>query len=115
MRQSGVLAAAGLYAIENNFERMQDDHRRASAIAQFLKTLPSIDLDLESVQTNIIIFGFTDPKVNLDAILADMKAKGLLVSKGTKGKLRIVTHLDISDSDVDNSIEILSEVLKPKN
>ena len=111
MRQAGVLAAAGLYAIKNNVERLADDHKRAKRIADFLSSNDKIDIDLKSVQTNIVIFGFKDQKINTDAISLSLKNKGLLVSKGMKGKLRIVTHLDVDDSDIDYAIQILEKAL----
>ena len=56
MRQSGILAAAGIYALENNVERMEDDHRRARTIAQAIDEMDHVSVDLDAVQTNMVYF-----------------------------------------------------------
>jgi threonine aldolase len=109
LRQSGLLAAAGLYAINNNFDRLKDDHKRAKIIAEFLNNHPAVDIDMNTVQTNIVIFGFHDQKVDLDHLVTKLKNNGLLVSRGTKGKLRIVTHLDANDEDIERAIQIMKD------
>ena len=111
MRQAGVLASACLYAIDNNFKLIQYDHQRAKQIAECLQKIPCVNIDMDSVQTNIVIFGFNDPKVVTSEIITKLKQNGLLVSMGTKGKLRIVTHLDISDDDIEKANKILKENL----
>lgn len=112
MRQGGVLAAAGLYALKNNINRLSEDHKRAKYLAEVLRGIPTVEIDMDSVQTNIVIFGFHSPKIDLEKIVSDLKDGGILVSRGTKGKLRIVTHLDISDSDVDVAAEAFKSVLQ---
>jgi len=111
MRQVGVLAAACLYAIDNNFKLIQHDHKRAKHIADSLQNIPCVNIDMDSVQTNIIIFGFNDPKIDTNEIIAKLKEDGLLVSMGTKGKLRIVTHLDVNDDDIEKANQILKKNL----
>ena len=111
MRQAGILAAACLYAIDNNFKLIQYDHQRAKQLADCLQKIPCIDIDMNSVQTNIVIFSFDDPKIITSEIIGKLKQNGLLVSTGTKGKIRMVTHLDISDDGIEKAIQILKSNL----
>lgn len=111
MRQAGILAAAGIYAIQNNFNRLAEDHKRAKYLADVLSNISVVDLDMESVQTNIIIFGFKDPKVNVENLISKFIENNLLVSRGTKGKIRLVTHLDVDDLKIEKASEILKHIL----
>jgi threonine aldolase len=92
LRQSGYLAAAGIYALKNNINRLEDDHRRAEELGQLLQNLPWIE-KVEPTETNIVIF---EVKKSLDekAVIEKLKAKGILISSMGQGKLRMVTHLD---------------------
>lgn len=110
MRQAGVIAAAGLFALKNNRKRLVEDHQRAKKIATALTEISSVKIDIEDVQTNIILFEPT--KHSVADVIQKCKDEGLLVSFGTKKLVRIVTHLDISDSDVDRAIAILRKILK---
>jgi threonine aldolase len=92
LRQSGYLAAAGIYALKNNINRLEEDHRRANELGQVLQTLPWIE-KVEPTETNILIF---EVKKSLDekSVIEKLKSKGILISSMGQGKLRIVTHLD---------------------
>ena len=95
MRQAGYLAAAGIYALDNNMDRLKEDHRRAKEIAAVLQKLPWI-ASVEPVETNILIFSiqsYLDEK----AITAKLKDKNISISSMGHGKLRIVTHLDYKE------------------
>lgn len=108
MRQAGILAAAGLYALKNNRERMVEDQHRAKHIADALAQSKNIQIDMEAVQTNIVIF----KPINMtpDEAIHKCKEKGLLLSTGRPGTARIITHLDLSQDDVNMAIKILGEV-----
>lgn len=112
MRQAGILAAAGLYAIENNISRLTDDHARARKLAACFKNYPSIQVDLEATQTNIIIIDFLKTGLKAPEIVVKMKEKGLSGIAFSPTKLRLVTHLDVDDEDIDNAIEIITSVLQ---
>ena len=92
MRQSGYLAAAGIYALQNNINRLEEDHKRAKGLGQVLEQLPWIE-KVAPVETNILIF---EVKKALDEkmVIEKFKDKGILISSMGQGKLRIVTHLD---------------------
>lgn len=95
MRQVGYLAAAGIYAIQNNVNRLVDDHRRARQLGDILQTLSWVE-KVEPVETNILIFslkkGFDE-----NLLIEKLKQKSIYISSMGPGKLRIVTHLDYKE------------------
>lgn len=95
MRQAGYLAAAGLYALQNNVGRLEEDHRRAKQLGQVLQQLPWVQA-IEPVETNILIFS-VQPQYNETAIIEKLKQKNIIISSLGKNKLRIVTHLDYKE------------------
>ncbi|MCU7494845.1 MAG: low-specificity L-threonine aldolase [Ignavibacteria bacterium] len=109
MRQIGILAAAGLYALQNNIERLKEDHEKACTIAKSLSENPKVGVDLSSVQTNIIIVKPLSMKP--EEMIMKCKEKGLLISGGKIDSVRIVTHLDAGFEDVKKTVKILEEVL----
>jgi len=108
MRQVGILAAAGLYALENNRKRLKEDHQKARLLAETINKISNLKVDLKSVQTNIVIFETL--KLSVDDALLKCKEKGLLLSVGRVGSLRAITHLDITDSDINKTISIFDKV-----
>ncbi|OGR11518.1 MAG: L-allo-threonine aldolase [Desulfobacterales bacterium RIFOXYA12_FULL_46_15] len=99
MRQAGILAAAGIYALTHNIERLKDDHGNAMALAKGLAQIESITVDLQSVRTNIF---FADIKADMSRLYSFLKERGVIID--TSAHLRLVTHLDISDEDIDYTI-----------
>ena len=95
MRQVGFLAAAGIYALDNNIERLADDHKKAKDIEQLLNSLSYIK-KVEPVETNIIIF-YVEDHLNAEDFISKMEQKNILLTPMGDGKIRIVTHLDFSD------------------
>ncbi|MES2603405.1 MAG: low-specificity L-threonine aldolase [Pseudomonadota bacterium] len=96
MRQAGIIAAAGVYALQNNVERLADDHANATLLAMQLRSVPEITIDPASVHTNMV---FMTPKAGTAEALAQYLAKqGILVDAGTT--IRMVTHLDVSRNNV---------------
>ena len=91
MRQVGILAAAGLYALRNNVKRLPDDHKNARLLAEGLARLPGLDVDLSAAQTNIVIWT-VDDAAEFCARCADM---GVLFSQMDRHRVRAVTHLDV--------------------
>lgn len=108
MRQVGILAAAGLFALKNNRERLKEDHEKAQMLAKAVSANTNLKVNLEAVQTNIIIF---EPlTMSVESAQAKCKEKGLLLSVGTATALRAVTHLDVRFKEIENAIAILDEV-----
>ncbi|HZT86947.1 MAG TPA: GntG family PLP-dependent aldolase [Stellaceae bacterium] len=108
MRQAGILAAAGLYALDHNLGRLAEDHANARAIAERLAGLPGIVLDLATVQTNIVIFRLAPAMPDAAAIVARAKAAGVLVSAFANRTVRAVTHLDVSADECRRAGDILA-------
>ena len=108
MRQAGYLAAAALYALDNNMDRLVDDHKKAREIGAALSKL-SIIKTVEPIETNIIIFEL-NKDVNEKVFIQKLKDKNIhIIGMGTN-KLRIVTHLDYTDAMHNKVIEILKNL-----
>ncbi len=113
-RQVGILAAAGLLALEPGpdgmLERLADDHRRARVLAEACAALPGVRLDPHLVRTNIVILELegTDP----DDILARSAARGVRLMRYPGQRLRAVTHADVGDADVAHAIDVLRRVFR---
>ncbi len=109
MRQVGIIAAGGLYAVKNNIERLSEDHENARSLAEHLAQLPNIEIDLQSVETNIVMF--KSKNKSPEQVIAECKGNGLLLGPGGVGILRIVTHMDVSSKDVETAKEIFAKIL----
>jgi threonine aldolase len=112
MRQSGILAAAGLYALDHNAARLAEDHANARLIAERLAGLPGVLLDLATVQTNIVIFRLGEGSPDAAAIAARAKAEGVLVSALGPRTVRTVTHLDVSREDCERAADRLAAIIE---
>ena len=105
MRQAGILAAAGIYALENNVERLVTDHEHAKVIANALRDTNWADIDPESVETNIVIF--TTPNHPAERMVSALKRRGILCGASGGDKIRMVTHLEISRDDITQICDII--------
>ncbi|MEO8167859.1 MAG: GntG family PLP-dependent aldolase, partial [bacterium] len=110
MRQAGILAAAGIYALENNRDRLKEDHAKMQFMATELSKIPSLSIDMEAVQTNIVLIGIEKTGKQPGDILAQLKSKGVLLSSGNWLSLRAVTHLDVSMADVQQAVKVFQEL-----
>jgi threonine aldolase len=111
MRQVGVLAAPGIIALTEMPARLEQDHRRAKELASGLAGMPGIKLDPGDIETNIVIFGFSHPRVSISLLLAELQKRRVLALALTGG-VRFVTHKDIDDEDVERAIAACKEILK---
>ncbi|KXJ98266.1 MAG: L-threonine aldolase [Acidobacteria bacterium OLB17] len=110
MRQVGILAAAGIIALEEGPQRLAVDHRNAKNLAQALAAMPNVGIDVERVVTNIVIFDVSRTGMTAAEIVANLKEKGVLaIGFGTQ--IRMVTHLNVSETDIDEAIAALGEIL----
>ena len=98
MRQVGILANAAIFAIENNFERMKEDHDHAKMIAETISKIDEFEIDVNLVQTNILIF--KTKTLKSEEVIQKCKDKGVIISTGQPGTLRIVTHKDVTEDDI---------------
>jgi threonine aldolase len=110
MRQAGIVAAAGEYALENNIEKLKIDHLNARIVSDYLNTVEGVELS--PIQTNILFIDVEKLNVTAEKVNAELQKRGMRLSVSGKYKLRMVTHLDISRSQIDEAIEILSDILK---
>ncbi|MBV8889211.1 MAG: PLP-dependent transferase [Alphaproteobacteria bacterium] len=112
MRQAGMLAAAGLYALDNNLDRLAADHANARLIAERLAGLPGVELDLATVQTNIVIFHMEPSAPDAETVVARAREAGVLVSAFAARTVRVVTHLDVSREDCRRAADLLATALE---
>lgn len=110
MRQAGILAAAGIYALDNNRERLKEDHAKMKYMAGELVKIPSLSIDMEAVQTNIVIIGIEKTGKQPAEILALLKSKGVLLTLGNWMSVRAVTHLDVSMVEMKKAIGVFQEL-----
>lgn len=96
MRQAGIIAAAGIHALEHNIERLAEDHANAALLAAQLAIIPGITVDLATVQTNMVFF--TPRAGSAEALTRFLKSRDILVDPGKT--IRLVTHLDVSRDDL---------------
>jgi threonine aldolase len=108
MRQVGIIAAGALYALEHNLERIVDDHRRAKRMATILAACRFITIDLESIQTNIVIMNLKPP-LEADSFCGRLAEKGVLIVPFGAGRVRAVTHLDVDDDDIEKASKVMLE------
>jgi threonine aldolase len=111
MRQAGVIAAAALYALENNIERLKEDHEKARFFAEEISKLNEIDINMATVQTNIIIFSVKRSESGVNKFKSDLKDKNVLISDGSYGSLRAVFHLDVSMGQVKEAVDVIKKLL----
>jgi threonine aldolase len=112
MRQSGILAAAGLYALDHNLARLAEDHANARLLAERLAGLRGVSLDLATVQSNIVIFRMAEGAPAAAAIVARAQEAGVLISAFGVRILRAVTHLDVSRDECRRAADLLAEVIE---
>ena len=101
MRQSGIVAAAGLYALDHHVERLADDHARARRLADGLAALPGVDIDAATVETNIVIFGVPDAPT----FCAALEREGVGMLPVGPDRVRAVTHLDVGDEGIERALD----------
>ncbi len=110
MRQAGVLAAAGLYAMEHNISRLAEDHAHAYRLAEALAELDTVEIDLEEIHSNMIFFSLRDGIDPFEAV-DRLAEEGVRMIAMKPGVIRAVTHLDVSTEQVDRAIDICRKVL----
>ncbi len=107
MRQAGILAAAGIYALNRHVKRLAEDHRRARILGQTLQELGHLAEDLPWVQTNMVLLKVPDAP----AFSIQLKEQGILANATGPQKLRLVTHLNFNDNQLDRTVAVLKKLL----
>lgn len=113
MRQAGILAAAGLIALEEGPARLHEDHANARMLAQRLAEIPAVEIDLESVRTNILIFSLREGG-DAPALVAKLKERGVLASAIGRHRVRFVTHCDVNREACEAAARATVEILTAK-
>jgi threonine aldolase len=111
MRQSGVIAAMALYALEHNLPKLADDHRHARQVAETLAQLPDIDVDLDSAQTNMVYFSVNREDMNAPQLCEALGEHGIKAGARNDHLIRFVLHIDIDDAGTDAVCEAVRVVL----
>ena len=106
MRQSGILAAAGLYALDNHIDRLADDHKAAQYLAERLAQIPTLTVRPETVETNMVFMSV--PENSANQLRAYLAARGIVLGGG-QSVIRLVTHLDVGEKKIDTLIAHLKE------
>ncbi len=111
MRQVGILAAAGIYALENHISRLADDHVLATRLATLLQNIPGVVVDLDAVETNMVMFQVPHPSKSTEALLADCREAGVLLNAVGDRAFRAVTHMDVSPEEIEEAGKLFARVL----
>jgi threonine aldolase len=112
MRQAGVLAAAGLIALEEGPKRLHEDHANARLLAEAVAQVEGVEIDIEAVETNIVIFRLTAG--DAAGFCAELKREGVIASAIGPDAVRFVTHCDVSREDCEKAAKVSVEVLGRK-
>ncbi|MBI5214301.1 MAG: low-specificity L-threonine aldolase [Ignavibacteriae bacterium] len=110
MRQSGILAAAALYALDNNIERLKEDHEKATFFANALKDVQMLHIDKNTVQTNMVIIEIQKLKKSQQEVLTMLKEQGVLMTPERHSSIRAVFHLDVSMDEVKEAADVLQRL-----
>ncbi len=109
MRQAGIIAAGGIFALEHNVARLKEDHKHAKMLAETIADQDGLEIDPKTVETNIVLFSVKDGKADLFA--DELLKKGIRVSR-LEGKLRAVTHLDLSLEDIRYTVKHIEKTAR---
>lgn len=111
MRQSGVVAAAGLFALDHHVERLADDHRRARRLAELLSDA-GVAVEVAQVDTNVVVLDAAAAGLDTCDLITRLRDNGVLVSAlPTRGLVRAVTHLDVDDADIETAARVIADML----
>ena len=111
MRQVGIIAAAGIYALDHHIERLREDHENSKRLALGLKELKGVSIHPGHVETNIIIFDIIHERLTAPALAEEMRENGVLIHAMGKMKIRLVTHLDVNGDDIETTLRAFGKVL----
>ena len=112
MRQAGVLAAAGLVAMDTMIDRLADDHSTARRLASGLANIDGLSVDPDSIQTNIVIFEVDPSVATVNELIGALDREGVKVGSPGPQLIRMVTHRQIGSDDVDDALALVSKVVK---
>jgi threonine aldolase len=109
MRQAGILAAAALHALDNHIGRLRDDHENATRLAEFVEKVPGLSIAFP-VETNIVVVAVDPARWTTDALLGALRESGVMAVPFGAGRIRMVTHLDVSADDIERAGKVLASL-----
>ncbi len=113
MRQAGIIAAGGVYALDHHIERLAEDHAHARLLADGLAEIPEITIQPETVETNILFFDLTpQAKMTAQEFVERLGKEGIRMSPFSKTRIRAVTHLDITRQDIETTLKTIRKILR---
>ena len=113
MRQAGILAAAGLYALDHNVDRLAEDHDHAAVLARGLSQIEGLEINPTDVETNIVVFRVASPHKTVTQLLSGLEDRGVRMLQFGPDLIRAVTHLDVDRAGIDRAVEAAAEVMRP--
>ncbi len=114
MRQAGVIAAAALYAVEHNIDRLAEDHANAQRLASGIANLPGVTVHVASVETNIVYFDVDEARGTAKQFCDALREQGVWILSTATQRIRAVTHLDVSAADIDRALAAMNAVLRKR-
>ena len=111
MRQSGIIAAAGVYALDHNMELLAEDHRNAQRLGEYVTAIPGLKLYTPKIESNIVFFDTTDAGVTTKAVYEEMLKRNVRMGLTYGAMIRAVTHHDVSRADIDAAGKVLAEAV----
>lgn len=112
MRQVGILCAAAYVAVRDTVGKLADDHRKAKVLADGLKKIKQFTVDLASVETNMVFFDIADPRITPDKLCQVLEQRNVLAMPASSKSVRLVTHYQISDSDVQYTLTCIEKAVE---
>ena len=112
MRQAGVIAAAGIVALETMVERLREDHENARVLAEGLAEFPGITVDLRWVQTNIVMFDMERKDIDAKGLVLKLAGQGVKCLDAGPNRIRMVTHKDVDRAGILHALEVLRTILR---
>ena len=114
MRQAGIVAAAGTYALEHHVDRLAEDHANARLLAERIAGLPGLEVDVDAVETNLVFIDVSGTGLTADAVYRRLLDRGVRIGAGGPDNMRAVTHLDVDRDQVEEAAEALGAVLSER-
>lgn len=112
MRQVGLIAAAGIYALKHNYDRLAEDHENARFLAERLVEIDGIEIDMDTVQTNLVIFDISRTGMKVPFAVEELKKQGVLVVPFGGNTIRAVTHLDVTRRDLERALDAFRKMFQ---
>ena len=111
MRQAGIIAAAGIYALEHNVDRLAEDHANARRLARLIAQIDTIDVDVDATETNMVFFDVADTGLGAPEVAKRLLAEGVRIGAVSHSRMRAVTHLDVDTAGVEEAARALARVV----